>query len=63
MVGMGEVAGDSAAGRTVSGLARYANRRFSTGAALTHIRDVLAARQAVFGDNVPLTDDRGVRQC
>jgi predicted porin len=41
MVGMGEVAGDAAAGRTVSGLASYANGRFSTGAAFTHIRNAL----------------------
>lgn len=39
MVGLGEVAGDASAGRTVSGLLSYAAGRFSMGAAFTHIRD------------------------
>jgi predicted porin len=39
MYGLGEVAGNASAGRTVSGLASYARGRFSTGAAFTHIRN------------------------
>ncbi|WP_229452219.1 porin [Massilia niastensis] len=39
MVGLGEVAGNASAGRTVSGLAGYARGGFSMGAAFTHLRD------------------------
>lgn len=39
MYGMGEVAGNASAGRTVSGLASYAKGRFSSGIAFTHIRN------------------------
>lgn len=39
MVGMGEVAGNAGAGRTVSGLAAWTGRRLSIGSAFTHIRN------------------------
>jgi predicted porin len=49
MVGLGEVAGSAAAGRTVSGLASYARGGFSASAAFTHIRDSAGAGSTRIG--------------
>lgn len=49
MVGLGEVAGDTSAGRTVSGLASYASGRFSTGAAFTHLRNAAGSASTRIG--------------
>jgi predicted porin len=49
MVGLGEVAGNASAGRTVSGLASYGRDGFSAGAAFTHIRDSAGAGSTRIG--------------